>query len=377
IRQLLGTRSTPWSTHSDSLENALDSSLKSQQQQRRGHSRAPSTTSSVLAFGTRDGEYGPSYSGSGVTSLSWIPGSADDLLVASKKTRSSIRWYDLRAPNSGETVLYVPMSDPENAGTAASGTVYDLQFDPFNSVRYMAHDRNGLVNMWDIRWATKPVHSFDTGQTEVARMQFSPRRSGVIASLAADSSVFEIIDIKEFFNGRVAQNERLDARAFLDDARMKDHYDNDRTALLSVPPPVGIRIWDDHMTTAPPKLAAAEPHTAFLWVPPVVSSKTRCRHQLVSSTAGGALHTTALPLPYVGLTNCRGDIAVSNNWCRLQSALPATEQEMDMLHMAVPEIHEVVLDKSSRQSHSTQSAAVAGARGSRLTLSAASAAISA
>ncbi|KAJ2142040.1 hypothetical protein IW136_002074 [Coemansia sp. RSA 678] len=291
--------------------------------------------------------------------------------------RSSIRWYDLRAPNSGETMLYVPMADPESAGTAASGTVYDLQFDPFNSMRYMAHDRSGLVNMWDIRWATKPVHTFNTGQKTVQRMQFSPRRSGVIASLAADSSVFEIIDIKEFFNGRVAQNERLDARVFLDDARMKDHYDDDdRMALLSTPPPEGIRIWADQTTTVLPPAAIAELHTAFLWVPPAISARTRCHHQLVSSTASGALHTTALPLPYIGVTNCRGDMTISNNWSKLLSTLPNTEQEMDLLHMAVPEIHEVVLDKSSRQSHSTQST-TAGARGSRLALPVVSAAISA
>ncbi|KAJ2285315.1 hypothetical protein IWW55_007293, partial [Coemansia sp. RSA 2706] len=241
----------------------------------------------------------------------------------------------------------------------------------------MAHDCCGQVNMWDIRWATKPVHTFDTGQRSVLRVQFSPRRSGVIASLAADSSVFEIFTVNEFFNGHVAQTERMNARAFLDDARMKDQYDDDRMALLSVPPPPGIRIWTDQATTVPPPAAAAEPHTAFMWVPPVVSSKTGCRQQLVSSTTSGALHTTGLPLPYIGLTNCRGDVAIANNWSKLQSALPATDLEMDMLHVAVPEIHEVVvLDKTSRQSHSTQSTS-AGTRGSKLALPAASAAMSA
>ncbi|KAJ1751241.1 hypothetical protein LPJ55_001749 [Coemansia sp. RSA 990] len=368
IRQLLGTRSTPWSTHSESVDNMSEVTNRTQKlqiQPQRTHSRAPSAASSALATSARDAEYGPSYSGSGVTSLCWIPGSADDLLVASRKTRSSIRWYDLRARSSGETVLYVPISDPDSTDTVTPGTVYDLQFDPFNSVRYMAHDRRGLVNMWDIRWATTPVHTFNTGQKNVLSMQFSPRHSGMVASLAADSNVFEIISINELLNGRIVQNQRLDARAFLDDARMKDHYDDDHMALLSTPPPRGIHVWTHQASTVPPPAAAAasEPHTAFMWVPAAVSSVTRAREQLISCTASGALHVTRLPQPYVSTTNCRGDMAMSNNWSRLQNALPATKLEMDILHGAVSEIHEVVLDKSSRQSHSTQASAAGSKSG--------------
>ncbi|KAJ2852607.1 hypothetical protein IWW36_000236 [Coemansia brasiliensis] len=378
IRQLLGTRSTPWSTHSESVDNMSDITHRTQKlqiQPQRTHSRAPSAASSALATSTRDAEYGPSYSGSGVTSLCWIPGSADDLLVASKKTRSSIRWYDLRARSSGETVLYVPMSDPDSTDAVTPGTVYDLQFDPFNNMRYMAHDRRGLVNMWDIRWATTPVHTFNTGQKNVLNMQFSPRHSGMVASLEADSNVFEIVSINELLNGRIMQNQRLDARAFLDDARMKDHYDDDHMALLSTPPPRGIRVWTHQASTVPPPASASEPHTAFMWVPAVVSNATRAREQLISSTASGTLHVTRLPQPYVSTINCRGDMAMSNNWSRLQNALPASKLEMDILHGAISEIHEVVLDKSSRQSHSTQ-ASTAGLKSGLARTAAASAGVS-
>ncbi|KAJ2162648.1 hypothetical protein GGF46_000521 [Coemansia sp. RSA 552] len=375
IKQLLGTRSTPWSTHSESIDQLPDALNRSRRQNR---SRAPSVASAGPAGdAARDGEYGPSYSGSGVTSLSWVPNSADDLLVASKKTRCSIRLYDLRAPRSGENVLYVPM--PSRDGTGSPGTIYDLSFDPFNSVRYMAHDRSGIANMWDIRWAVKPIHTFSTGQQEMLHMEFSPRRSGVIASLGADSSDFAIFTVNEFIDGRASQTDRADARSFLGSTNPRERYSIDRSALISAaaapPPQSHLHTWTERQTTVPLRAELSEPYTAFLWVPPIVSSRTMCREQLVSCGVSGALHTTALPFARISAVNCRGDMAISNNWSQLQGALPSTDLEMDMLHIAAPELHEVVLERSNRHSHAQ--AGSTGAKGSRISLTAASAGLSA
>ncbi|KAJ2800858.1 hypothetical protein H4S07_005077, partial [Coemansia furcata] len=128
------------------------------------HSRHPSTASSV-GGGDSSASGGGGVSlggGAGVTSLCWVPRSADDILVASKRTRSSIRWYDLRERKTASRVLYVPISEGLGAA-AATGPIYDLQFDPFNTLRYMAHDRRGTAYMWDIRWATRPLHSLSLG----------------------------------------------------------------------------------------------------------------------------------------------------------------------------------------------------------------------
>ncbi|KAJ2077525.1 hypothetical protein H4R24_005080 [Coemansia sp. RSA 988] len=375
IKQLLGSHTTPRSTHSGSMDSVHGSTDKSQLQPQHNHSRVPSTSSSSIAVAGRDVEYGPVYSGSGVTSLCWVPGSPEDLLVASKKTRCSIRWCDMRDHNKSGTVLYVPMPSSDGTINGTSGTVYDLQFDPFNSVRYMAHDRCGVVNMWDIRWATKPVHTFNTGQREIVNMQFSPRRRGVIASLAADSSTFDIFTISEFFNEKVAPIEHLNPQAFLNDARLKDRHGDDRMAGLSAPPPSSLSILTEKNTTVPLTMHSTELHKAFLWMPPAVSSRTLYDKQLVSVTNCSPLHMSALPFPRVGALNCRGDFAIGNNWSRLRSTRPTTDLEMDMLHIAVPEISELVLDASGRQSHTTQATA-AGTKGDSFSLPATSAAVS-
>ncbi|KAJ1731418.1 hypothetical protein LPJ61_002546 [Coemansia biformis] len=362
VGPLLGSRSTPWSVHSNLTDAILGPQPQQQQPQshrQSGHSRTPSASSSSAAA-SRDGEYGPVSGGSCVTSLSWVPGSASALFFASKRTRWSIRWFDMREPSKNGTVLYVPMLGAGNAGLGSPGTVYDLQFDPFNSVRYMAHDRCGTVNMWDIRWATKPTYTFNTGQRAVLSMQFSPRRSGTVALLAADSDTFDIYTLGEFFNGRAAQSEQLNPSAILDSAWTKDQYSDDRVASMSAPPPPGLHLWTDHAATVPLPPGLSEPHTAFLWVPPSVSGKTRCSKQLISSGKSSALYATALPVPRIGVTNCHGHLAISNNWSKLQGALPATNLQMDLLHIAVPEMCEIVLDKN-RLSHSMRATAGAAA----------------
>ncbi|KAI9502830.1 hypothetical protein GGI25_002607 [Coemansia spiralis] len=345
IRQLLGTRSTPWSTHSE----AADIQQPQNQQQQ-------PTSSSTFANNYRD-ECDRIHTSAGVTSLSWVPNSVDDVLVACKKNRSSIRWYDLRMRYAGETVLYVPITNASGSVSETPGTVYDLQFDPFNCYRYMAHDRCGFVNMWDIRWASKPLYSFTLGKNKsILRMEYSPRRSGMIGVLTENSSILDIYSVGEFSDGKIPELKPLDATAFLDDAQMKEHYDDYRSSLISELEPQNVHIWTSH-TYAPVSVSDdAEPSSMFLWVPPATSSKTLVRQQLITCSDNGVLYASSLPMSLVADFSSRGDVAVSNNWSKLLGAQPKSDAEMAVLHMQTPELRELVLDKPAKHNNSANAA---------------------
>ncbi|KAJ2679706.1 hypothetical protein IWW39_006472, partial [Coemansia spiralis] len=210
------------------------------------HSRHPSSASSVgggdSSGGGGGGVGGLSLGGgAGVTSLCWVPLSADDLLVASKRTRSSIRWYDLRERKTASRVLYVPISEGVDAAPA-SEPIYDLQFDPFNRLRYMAHDRRGTAYMWDIRWAMRPLLTLALG-TQATRVRFSNRRSGTVAAVGGGSSVVSVFSINEYIDANAHQTKRLSPGAFLDDSRAKDRYDEDKSAMSAQPPPANLHVW--------------------------------------------------------------------------------------------------------------------------------------
>ncbi|KAJ1666924.1 hypothetical protein EV178_001838 [Coemansia sp. RSA 1646] len=359
VRQLLGTRSTPWSTYSESTDiqhqgmplSTVDAVCTNTMAGKRIASRPQSAASSNIASNERDGEYGPMHSSSGVTSLSWVPNSVDDILVASRKNRSSIRWYDLRMRYAGETVLYVPMPNANGSGYPTPGTVYDLQFDPFNSYRYMAHDRHGFVNMWDIRCASRPLYSFSMGtDRSIVRVAYSPRRSGMVAALAANSTVLDIYSISEFPEGRVVEAKPLDATSFLDDARMKDHYEDYRSAAVSEVELQDVHVWMDHTNATTSICGETEADSAFLWVPPSVSSKTLTRQQLIVCTDNGIVCSSSLPTKLVADFSGRGDVAISNNWIKLLGVDPKTDADMEMIHLQTSEFRELILDKRGRHS---------------------------
>ncbi|KAJ2552048.1 hypothetical protein EV175_003462, partial [Coemansia sp. RSA 1933] len=361
VRQLLGTRSTPWSTYSESATDiqhqatvplsTIDATVTNTAANKRIASRPASAASSNVAGNDRDGEYGPMHSSSGVTSLSWVPNSVDDILVASKKTRSSIRWYDLRMRYAGETVLYVPMPNLNGSGYPTPGTVFDLQFDPFNSYRYMAHNRQGFVNMWDIRSASRPLYSFSMGKGKsIAHVAYSPRRSGMIAALAENSSVLDIYSISEFSEGMVAEARPPDATAFLDDARMKDRYEDYRSADVSEAELQNVHVWMDHTVATASTCGETEPSSVFLWVPPSVSSKTLARQQLITCSESGILRNSSLPMKIVADFSGRGDVAISNNWSKLLGVELKTDGDMETMHMQTSEFRELITDKRGRHS---------------------------
>ncbi|KAJ2001823.1 hypothetical protein H4R26_003922 [Coemansia thaxteri] len=259
----------------------------------------------------------------GVTSVSWVPGSADDILVASRRKRSTIRLFDLRDRGSSSTVLHLAAGSGETS--TAAGTVYDLQFDPFCSVRYMAHDGRGTANLWDIRWALRPVHTLDMGSS-TARVRYSPRRRGQIAAAARDGGVVRVFSVHEYADGKEAQvaagvAARRTARSILEEARARDRYDEDRAVQQGQAPPDGLRVWAEGAATA-----RGPPVADFLWVPALATDASLCQHQLVTCSRNGTLTGRALPMARVAALSCRGDVAVLGRWGEVRELTSARDR---------------------------------------------------
>ncbi|KAJ2737203.1 hypothetical protein IW152_000224 [Coemansia sp. BCRC 34962] len=307
------------------------------------HSRHPSSASSVGggdgSGGGGSGRFGLG-GGAGVTSLCWVPSSADDILVASKRTRSSIRWYDLRERKTASRVLYVPISEGLDAA-AATGPIYDLQFDPFSRMRYMAHDRRGTAYMWDIRWAMRPLLTLEL-DTQATRVRFSNRRSGTVAAVGGGSSVVSVFSINEYVDAGAHQTKHLSPGAFLDDSRAKDRYDEDKAAMSAQPPPASLHVWAERSTTSP----AGSPALDLLWVPAATSHATQCHDQLVTCSSTGLLLGRSLPTPRAAALSCRGDLAVATNWRGLYAK---TSTELAALHSQMPEVCELTESQSRQQ----------------------------
>ncbi|KAJ2853372.1 U4/U6-U5 snRNP complex subunit prp31, partial [Coemansia erecta] len=276
--------------------------------------------------GTDTGTSSRGGSGAWVTSLAWVPGSVDDILVASRQTRGVVRLYDLRGRQTSETVLHM-------SAAGEAGMVYDVQFDPFNSVRYLAHDRRGRVGMWDLRWPPEALHTATIGDgSDVLRVAYSPRRRGVIAAMTGGS--IEVLRVSEFIEGRPG-NANASARAVLEEACMRDHFDDERP---SAAPPVGLCVWTERVAS----IGAGSSQSSLLWVPPAASAAAARAEQLVTCGADGTVRASTLPVPRMAEFSCRGDLAVATNWSSLLGATVGSEAEMAALHVAAAEVRELV-----------------------------------
>ncbi|ORX73854.1 hypothetical protein DL89DRAFT_5059 [Linderina pennispora] len=201
----------------------------------------------------------------------------------------------------------------------------------------MAHDRQGIVNMWDLRWATQAVHRFDIGSGPVAKVEFSPRRSGCIGVKVSGRDTIDLFSVNEYSSGKVAVSRGPTADAFQDEARLKDRYDSDPAAQIASAPPKGLHIWTqlEGSTLADSRLLQG----LFLWVPPAASAKIAKRYQLATIGSDGEPHASVLPIPRPGAFSCRGALAVANNWAALDGVLASSFAQQKMHHMAVAEMH--------------------------------------
>ncbi|KAJ1719283.1 hypothetical protein LPJ53_005931 [Coemansia erecta] len=316
---------------------------------------------------TADSDGDGAGAGTRVTSLAWVPGSVDDVLVASRNSRGIVRLYDLRAASAGETVLHVSA----DSGPGDAGMVYDVQFDPFNSVRYLAHDRRGGIGMWDLRWPARALHTaaVNVGGA-VQRVAYSPRRRGVLAAMGAGGAV-AVMAVNEFVDGRPGSAGVASASAVLEEARTRDHYYEDdgdgardaaTAAAATAVAPDGLQVWTEHETIVGGAGACAA--GAFLWVPVAASqAAVRCE-QLVAYGVDGTLQTLSLPAQRMAAFSCRGDVAVSTNWHALRGVSAASEVDMLSLHASAAEVRELTAAAAAAAAAGT-AAEAEGGRGLR------------
>ncbi|KAJ2339659.1 hypothetical protein GGH91_004414, partial [Coemansia sp. RSA 2671] len=222
-----------------------------------------------------------------------------------------------------------------------SEPIYDLQFDPFNRLRYMAHDRRGTAYMWDIRWAMRPLLTLALG-TQATRVRFSNRRSGTVAAVGGGSSVVSVFSINEYIDASAHQTKRLSPGAFLDDSRAKDRYDEDKSAMSAQPPPANLHVWAERSITSP----AGSPALDLLWVPTAASHATQCQDHMVTCSSTGLLLGRSVPTPRAAALSCRGDLAVATNWRGLYAK---TSTELAALHSQMPEVCELTEFQNRQQ----------------------------
>ncbi|KAF9305749.1 hypothetical protein BGZ74_009090 [Mortierella antarctica] len=104
-----------------------------------------------------------------------------------------IRVYDTREdPNSPSSMII------------STKAVHGLCMDPFHDNRMASCSDDGNIKIWDIRNPSQAILSFYTGSRQtpqtpstLVRIQFSPQRSGLLASLSKEASCIKVWDIQE------------------------------------------------------------------------------------------------------------------------------------------------------------------------------------
>ncbi|KAF9968997.1 hypothetical protein BGZ73_008913, partial [Actinomortierella ambigua] len=80
--------------------------------------------------------------------------------------------------------------------------VHGICMDPFNDYRMASCSDDGIIKIWDTRNPSHSLLSFYTGpkapsSATLVRIQFSPKRSGLLASLTKDATCIKVWDIQE------------------------------------------------------------------------------------------------------------------------------------------------------------------------------------
>ncbi|KAF9979599.1 hypothetical protein BGZ65_006300, partial [Modicella reniformis] len=121
-----------------------------------------------------------------ISSCAWF--THEPKVLAAGMGMKYIRVYDTREdPNSPSSLVI------------STKAVHGLCMDPFHDDRMASCTDDGNISIWDIRKASQPILSFDTGpqKAPLIRIQFNPKRSGLIASLTKEASCMKVWDIQE------------------------------------------------------------------------------------------------------------------------------------------------------------------------------------
>lgn len=118
-----------------------------------------------------------------------------------------IRVYDTREDQNSPASMVI-----------STKAVHGLCMDPFHDDRMASCTDDGNISIWDIRKTSQPILSFDTGlqKSPLIRIQFNPKRSGLIASLTKDASCLMMWDIQEGTVGGLKSIARMDSSHHLE-----------------------------------------------------------------------------------------------------------------------------------------------------------------
>ncbi|OMH84861.1 SEH-associated protein 4 [Zancudomyces culisetae] len=85
-----------------------------------------------------------------IKSLCWVPQSKHALVAGCKDGAGVIRMYSTNTPGNCESLVF-------NEDGGKKGAIYGIEFDPFNENRFLAHDKNKTVRIYDIRWPSSSI----------------------------------------------------------------------------------------------------------------------------------------------------------------------------------------------------------------------------
>jgi WD40 repeat protein len=109
-----------------------------------------------------------------ITSLAWHLQNAQ--LLAAGMGLKWLRLYDLRQESAQPAIVI------------STRAVYGINMDPFHEHQFASFTEEGIIRVWDDRKANDAVLTLNSdSRLGLARIAFSPRRSGLLASLTKDS----------------------------------------------------------------------------------------------------------------------------------------------------------------------------------------------
>ncbi|KAF7724390.1 hypothetical protein EC973_001115 [Apophysomyces ossiformis] len=119
-----------------------------------------------------------------IASCAWSIHAGSPLLIAGMGNKY-LRVYDIRVDANVNPLQF------------STKAVYGAMVDPFHPYRLASYTEEGVIKVWDIQGGVK---------NNLSRLQFSPLRSGLLASLSKDSTYIHTWDIQETSTLRVGVN---------------------------------------------------------------------------------------------------------------------------------------------------------------------------
>ena len=96
-----------------------------------------------------------------------------------------LKLFDLRDFSKPKTVL--------------TKGVYGIALDPYYEHRFASLFENHIF-IWDIRNFEKPVTTIGPEPRNVVKLEWSPTRTNMLASVIKDGSGIKLLDIKDYLN---------------------------------------------------------------------------------------------------------------------------------------------------------------------------------